>query len=112
MACQPLRRNPLDKSQDGLFLFIYDTSQPWPRLEAFLAQVAAVAMTRFAQAQESGVTPRFALGVGVLVDANRGASYSFCHAETAELLDADVRRLIEEDFGVFDGTTVVAGTPS
>lgn len=101
----------LDKSQDGLFLFIYDSSDRWSEPAVFLAQVAAVAMTRFAHAQESGTAPSFALGAGVLVDQDRGVSYSFCHVETAELFDPEVRRLVEEEFGVFDGTSIVVASP-
>src|SRR5260370_39788269 len=100
----------LDKSQNGLFLFVYATSDRWSDPEGFLAQVAAIAMTRFAQAPEAGVAPRFALGAGVLVDKVRGVSHSFCHVETAELLDPEIRRMIEEDFGVFDGSTIVAAS--
>lgn len=100
----------LDESQNGLFLFVYETSDRWSDPEGFLAQVAAIAMTRFAQAQEAGIAPRFALGAGVLVDKVRGVSHSFCHVETAELLDPEIRRLIEEDFGVFDGSTIVAAS--
>ena len=98
----------IDGSQDGLFAFVYDTSENWSDPEEFLALVAAVAMTRFAQARESGRPIRYALGTGVLVDMQRGVSYAFCHTETADLLDHDVRRVIEDDFGVFNGSTIVA----
>jgi hypothetical protein len=98
----------VDRSQNGLFPFVYDTSDNWPDPKEFLALVAAVAMTRYAHGKESGLAPSFALGVGVLVDNQRGVSYSFCHVETADPLDADIRRLIEEDFGVFDGPKVSA----
>jgi hypothetical protein len=99
----------VDYTQSGIFLFVYDSSQRWPEPKEFLSMVLALAMTRFAQALESSrSTPRFALGAGVLVDDSRGVSYSFAHVETADGLEGDIRRLIEEDFGVFNGSTVVA----
>jgi hypothetical protein len=100
-----------DGQQGGLFAVVYDRSEHWGKPESFLGMVASLAQTRLAHAKEAlPVAPKFALGVGILHDDDRGRSYSFAHVETTEGLEPHVRRLIEEDFGVFNGSQVVALT--
>jgi hypothetical protein len=96
-----------DGSQSGVFAVVYDRIDRWKEAEPFLEMVVALAQTRFAHATESDqLTPRFALGVGVLHDDDRGRSYSFAHVETVVGLESESRRIIEEEFGVFTGSTI------
>jgi hypothetical protein len=102
-----------DGSQRGIFIIVYDCFDNWSDPVPFMGMVAALVQTRLAQAIESDVVgPKFALGIGVLHDEDRGRCYSFAHADSADGLPAEIRSSVEDEFGIFDGTSIVAASPS
>lgn len=89
------------------FLYDYDTSgdsaEDW-----FMAQVAAYGVLRHQHAISAGAEPSsITLAIGVLHHPDRGRRYVFFYVTETDLtLPEDLRRQMEGEFGVFDGTSV------
>jgi hypothetical protein len=98
------------------FLYEYDTAAD-PSSNWFVAQVAAYGILRNQHAIEAGADPSsITMAIGVLHHPDRGRRYAFFYATQSDVsLPNDLRRDLEAEFGVFDGTTVrspeSAGSP-
>lgn len=90
------------------FLYEYDTSGNPSSNDWFMAQVAAFGILRNQHAIQAGADPSsITLAIGVLHHPDRGRRYVFFYAsQTDVLLPDDLRRKLEAEFGVFNGTSV------
>lgn len=94
------------------FLYDYDSGEPdgeyFPDGEFIAPKIAAYGALRQHQALEAGCPPESAtLAVGVLHNPTRGRRYQFAFFQGAPPdLPEDLRSQLQEEYGIFDGTTI------